>query len=124
VAALVISRRPRSSVIIPPVKVRFDGPEGMVNREIATHLREVAGPLGEDDEPIGDFLDPGAVYDLPTELAKRAVASNEFFSFVSNYSDLNKKELLSIAESLGVEGRSTMDKPALVAAIREKEGSS
>jgi hypothetical protein len=96
-------------------KVVYDGPPDQVNREVGDALR-AASETGE----ASDILEPG-VYDLPTELADRLVASNAAWSRVTSYERLSVAELKDIARDLEIEGFSSMTKAQLVEAIRAKE---
>jgi hypothetical protein len=117
------------------MNVTYNGPEGQVNHEVALALaeravdREVDLPehpqkegqtlVGTDAEPVSALLEPGKVYDLPYDLARRLVASSAFWDGVTDYSKLKLEQLQEIAAEREIDGRSAMTKQQLVDALRE-----
>ena len=97
--------------------VRYVGPDGQANREIGLATGS------------GDLLEPGAVYDVPAELAHRLVgaetpegepdqAGGVFFERVVNLADLTLEQLQLVARERDVKGRSKMGRDELLAALR------
>jgi hypothetical protein len=56
------------------IRIRYDGPTGQLNREVAAALH-LAG-----DETAQEVLEPGAVYELPAEIAARVARSSAHFT--------------------------------------------
>lgn len=123
------------------MNVTYNGPEGQVNHEVALALQERATStevdlpehpqkpgetiVGTEREDVSALLEPGKVYDLPFDLARRLIASSDFWEGVTDYAKLTLPQLQEIAAERGVEGRSTMSKPELVEALRDdNEGGS
>lgn len=113
------------------MNVRYTGPPDTVNRDVAAALADRAEPSevqleAHDGRTVAATdtggapveLVPGQVYDLPAELARRLVRSSAHWARVQNYDDLPHDELRRMAAGRGVEGRSGMTKPELVAALR------
>ena len=123
------------------MNVTYNGPEGQVNHEVALALQERAATtevdlpehpqkpgetlVGTEREDVSAFLEPGRVYDLPFDLARRLIASSGFWEGVTDYEKLKLEQLQEIAAEREIEGRSSMSKPQLVAALRDdNEGGS
>lgn len=122
------------------MNVTYNGPEGQVNHEVALALAsrqgrpaDVALPehpqrpgetlVGTEAPTVSAVLEPGKVYDLPFDLARRLIASSDHWQGVTDYEKLNLEQLQEIAAERDLEGRSSMKKPELVAALRgDNEG--
>ena len=89
--------------------VRYDGPAGQANHDVG---RATGG---------GDLLEPGAVYDLPAELAERLVESSAWWSRVDSFEELNVAQLRQLAAERQIERRSKMTRDELVAALRGED---
>lgn len=117
------------------MNVTYNGPEGQVNHEVALALQERAATtevdlpehpqkpdetiVGTEREDVSALLEPGKVYDLPYDLARRLIASSAFWEGVTDYSKLTLPQLQEIAAEREIDGRSSMTKPQLVEALRE-----
>jgi hypothetical protein len=55
------------------IRIRYDGPAGQLNREVAAALHEAG------DEDAKELLEPGREYALPVELAARVARSSAHF---------------------------------------------
>jgi signal transduction protein with GAF and PtsI domain len=86
--------------------VKYVGPDGQANPEVGRETGE------------GDLLEHGRVYQVSAELADRLVESSVMWERVSDFDDLNVKQLRSLAKERGVEGVSKLDREALIAALR------
>lgn len=108
----------------------YNGPPDQANVEVGLALAERVEPaevklegvardvVGTDDPGASAMLEPGKVYDLPSELASRLLASSDHWSRIANYDGMTKEQLLDIAAERNIDGRTSMTKPQLVDAIR------
>lgn len=91
------------------MNIIYTGPEGQANHEVGVLTGK------------GDMLEPGSVYDLPRELANRLVNGDARWERVTDYDELNDKQLKEIAAEEEIEGRSKMKRAELIAALRGEE---
>lgn len=86
-------------------KLEYTGPLDQVNLDVAA--------------ATGDGrMTPGRVLEVDSELAGRLLASSEHYRPLRNLADLSKAQLLELAGEADVDGRSSMTKDQLVAALR------
>lgn len=86
--------------------VKYVGPDGQANHDVGQETGE------------GDLLEHGRMYEVSAELAKRLVESSSSWERVSDFDDLNVKQLRALARERGVEGTSKLGRDELIAALR------
>lgn len=88
------------------MRLRYDGPDGQVNRDVARELGRAT-------------LEPGETISVTDGLGKRLLASSAHFSrAVASLDELSLRELQARAKDKGLEGYSKLSKDDLVAALR------